>query len=407
MREGYKETALGEIPVDWEVDDSESIAEITSSKRIHQSDYMQSGVPFFRGKEITQLAKNIELEDIVYITEEKFLELEQKFGAPSEGDILISAVGTIGSIYLVKAEDKFYFKDGNLMWLRNINGRLDGQFLTHYFRSNIFQRLIDIASGGSSQKALTIIKFKNLSVVIPPLPEQQKIAEILSTVDDKIDVIDQQISETHQLKKGLMQRLLTKGIGHTRFKDSKLGEVAVVNMGQSPSSASYNDKGIGSYLIQGNADIKDRKSFPRQWTSEPTKFCDVGDTLMTVRAPVGAIAKSEHHACIGRGVCSIKAKNINAMYLYQFLLSYESKWKSLEQGSTFTAVNGNDIKGVHIPHPPLPEQQKIAEILSSVDEKVEVLKEKKTYYQELKRGLMQQLLTGKIRVNALINKTIA
>ena len=130
--------------------------------------------------------------------------------------------------------------------------------------------------------------------------------------------------------------------GHL-WENKRLGDVTIITMGQSPSSSSYNENGIGSYLIQGNADIKNRKSSPRQWTSEPTKFCDIGDTLMTVRAPVGAIAKSTHHACIGRGVCSIKPKNLDNEFLYQFLLSYESKWKALEQGSTFTAVNGNDI----------------------------------------------------------------
>jgi len=174
---------------------------------------------------------------------------------------------------------------------------------------------------------------------------------------------------------------------------SNLGEITHITMGQSPSSSSYNEEGIGNYLIQGNADIKNRKSLPRQWTTEPTKLCEDGDILMTVRAPVGAIAKSMHNACIGRGVCSIKPKNVDKEFIYQFLLSYESKWKSLEQGSTFTAVNGVDIKTIQILLPPLPEQQKIAEILSTVDDKIEIIDQQITETQELKKGLMQRLLT--------------
>ncbi|MBE7646810.1 restriction endonuclease subunit S [Tenacibaculum finnmarkense] len=172
-----------------------------------------------------------------------------------------------------------------------------------------------------------------------------------------------------------------------------LGGVSTIIMGQSPSSNSYNEIGIGSYLIQGNADIKNRKSLPRQWTSEPTKICKIGDILMTVRAPVGAIAKSNHNACIGRGVCSIKSKNTDNEFLYQFLLSYESKWKSLEQGSTFTAVNGVDIRGINIPIPPLKEQQKIAEILSTVDAKISIIDAQISETQNLKKGLMQSLLS--------------
>jgi type I restriction enzyme S subunit len=177
------------------------------------------------------------------------------------------------------------------------------------------------------------------------------------------------------------------------WESVSLGDISTITMGQSPSSSSYNEYGIGNYLIQGNADIKDRKSAPRQWTSEPTKLCDVGDTLMTVRAPVGAIAKSIHNACIGRGVCSIKPNNVDHEYLYQFLLSYEKQWRSLEQGSTFTAVNGTDIKGVKLQIPPLSEQQRIAEILSTVDAKIEIIDQQISETQELKKGLMQQLLT--------------
>lgn len=178
----------------------------------------------------------------------------------------------------------------------------------------------------------------------------------------------------------------------------KLEQVALVNMGQSPDSASYNTEMIGLYLIQGNADIKDRKSSPRIWTSNPTKTCNINDILMSVRAPVGTIAKSNHNACIGRGICSIRSESINEEFLYQFLLSYERSWKSLEQGSTFTAVNGKDIKGLKLPFPPLSEQQKIATILSDWDEAIEKTQTLIDKLQLRKKGLIQQLLTGQTRL---------
>jgi type I restriction enzyme S subunit len=167
---------------------------------------------------------------------------------------------------------------------------------------------------------------------------------------------------------GLMSRLVPK----LRFKEfsgeweeKKLGDVSNINMGQSPASSSYNNTNNGIYLIQGNADIKDRFSNPRQWTTEPTKLCDIGDLILTVRAPVGYIAKSLHKTCIGRGVCSLsKKENNNIEFIYQFLLSYEKNWVSLEQGSTFTAVSGNDIKSLKINTPIPKEQQKIASCLN-------------------------------------------
>jgi type I restriction enzyme S subunit len=163
-------------------------------------------------------------------------------------------------------------------------------------------------------------------------------------------------------------------------------------MGQSPESSSYNSIGNGYYLIQGNADISNRKTSPRNWTNEPTKLCDIGDLILTVRAPVGAIAKSNHNACIGRGVCSIKnKKKSNIAFLYQFLLDFENRWNRLEQGSTFTAVSGKDIRSVEVPFPCFEEQTKIADFLSDLDTKIEVLSTSIENTQTFKKGLLQQL----------------
>ncbi|MDX9901983.1 MAG: restriction endonuclease subunit S [Aliarcobacter sp.] len=172
----------------------------------------------------------------------------------------------------------------------------------------------------------------------------------------------------------------------------ELSNICSINMGQSPKSESYNENNIGLPLIQGNADIKNRKTFPRTYTSEVTKECEIGDIIMTVRAPVGAIAKSYHNACIGRGVCSITPKENND-FLYHFLVGYEDKWDKLSQGSTFTAVNGNDIKKIKLPLPPLEEQKKIADILNTVDKKIAFVEENINATEELKKGLMQKLLT--------------
>jgi type I restriction enzyme S subunit len=101
------------------------------------------------------------------------------------------------------------------------------------------------------------------------------------------------------------------------------------------------------------------------------------DLILTVRAPVGYIAKSLHKTCIGRGVCSLsKKENNNIEFIYQFLLSYEKNWVSLEQGSTFTAVSGNDIKSLKINTPIPKEQQKIASCLSSLDALIEAQNKK-------------------------------
>ena len=120
--------------------------------------------------------------------------------------------------------------------------------------------------------------------------------------------------------------------------------------------------------------------------SEPTKKCQIGDLILTVRAPVGAIAKSVHNACIGRGVCSISNNSkSNIEFLYQTLCNYEKKWVKLEQGSTFTAVSGKDIRGIILDIPSLTEQQKVASFLSAVDEKIATTNKKERIIRRLQK----------------------
>jgi type I restriction enzyme S subunit len=182
------------------------------------------------------------------------------------------------------------------------------------------------------------------------------------------------------------------GCDYPDWEEKQLGEVSNINMGQSPDSSSYNTNKNGLYLIQGNADIKLRKTAPRIWTNQPTKKCKYGDIIMTVRAPVGAIAMSLHDACIGRGVCSIRSNcENNLSYLYQFLLSFEKKWMKFEQGSTFTAVNSKDVKNLKVNIPFIQEQQKIANFLSSIDKKIEQINNQITQTKQYKKALLQQM----------------
>jgi type I restriction enzyme, S subunit len=246
------------------------------------------------------------------------------------------------------------------------------------------------------------------SLLIPPLLEQCRIAEILGVWDESIDLLERLIGRVRSRKQGLMQQLLT---GKKRFKEFEgsewteyqLSQIANITMGTSPKSESYNSNKEGLPLLQGNADIKNRVSSPRIWTSEVTKECYINDILISVRAPVGTIAISLHHACIGRGIASIKAKSkVLPNYLYQLLLFSEPKWASLSQGSTFDSVNSADIKSRIFSIPlMIPEQKKIAAVLSAADEEISTLEQQLAAYKQQKLGLMQQLLTGKIRVGMI------
>ena len=163
------------------------IGEITSSKRIFRAEYKKVGVPFYRGKEIIQKANNQEVSDEFFISLEKYEEIKNKYSVPLENDILITSVGTVGIPYIVKNE-KFYFKDGNINWIRKYANNIYFKYLYYWLISPIGKNQIDSYLIGSTQKALTIEAIKKLEINLPPLNIQKKIAKILSDIDERIEL---------------------------------------------------------------------------------------------------------------------------------------------------------------------------------------------------------------------------
>ena len=176
------------------------VAELTSSKRIYLSDYTDNGIPFYRGKEISELKLNKPVSDLLYISDEKYKEIEAKYGVPKENDILVTGVGTLGNIYRIPNNNKFYFKDGNLIWLKNI--KQNSEYLEYNLEFNK-KKLLDSAIG-STQKALTIAGLNKLSFYYPSTSEQTKVARTMQLIDIKINLQSKKIEDLKLFKKGLI-----------------------------------------------------------------------------------------------------------------------------------------------------------------------------------------------------------
>ena len=163
----------------WPMVELEAIADVTSSKRILAEEYVSSGVPFYRTKEIVELSNGHNISSQLYISHNRFDTIRAKHGAPCQGDVLVSAVGTIGISWVVSDERNFYFKDGNLLWIKNIR-HADANYLK-YCLDTFFSEGIDNIVFGAAYKALTIVRLKKVKVPVPSLETQQAIvAEIKS-----------------------------------------------------------------------------------------------------------------------------------------------------------------------------------------------------------------------------------
>jgi type I restriction enzyme S subunit len=404
IKPGYKMTQLGLIPENWEVKRLTSFAKIQAGATPSTTNpeywggkirWMNSGELNF--KKIYEVANRIT---------EKGLKSSSTKVLPVNC-VLIGLAGqgkTRGTVAINKVQ---------LCTNQSVAAILPNEsFEPEYIYYNLdsrYKELRQLSIGDGGRGGLNLKLIGSLKLPLPPISEQKAIVKILSTWDEAIEKTRLLIEQKELRKKALMQQLLTgkkrlKGFSG-EWKKVKLGQLATVTMGQSPKSENYNQVRKGLPLVQGNADIKDRFTVQRFWTTETPKICDKGDIVMSVRAPVGSIGLASSISCIGRGVCSIKAKDDSlSEYLYYYLENSEKRWEVFEQGSTFKAIVGDDVKDFMIQLPLLKKEQTlISKILRLSMMSINIEKQKLEQLKLQKKALMQVLLTGKKRIIGDVN----
>ena len=177
------------------------------------------------------------------------------------------------------------------------------------------------------------------------------------------------------------------------WEQRSLGNVAKITMGQSPNSENYTENPSDYILVQGNADMKDGRVVPRVWTTQVTKTADKGDLILSVRAPVGDIGKTDYDVVLGRGVAAIKGNE----FLFQSLgrMKQNGYWTKLSTGSTFESINSNDIKEAQILLPSLEEQDKIGTFFTNIDSLITLHQRKCEQLKELKKFMLQNMFPKK------------
>lgn len=189
----------------WDLKKLCEVCDVTSSKRIYQSEQTKSGVPFYRISDFVQLIKNEVVFPELYISREKYNELKSKNLVPCKNDILITSRGTLGLCYVIKGNDCFYFQDGMITWLKNIKEGLSSTFLSYIFRTSFLKRQMQKAQNGSTVSYLSISMIKGLGIIIPPLLLQQQFAERVELIERQKELIRQQLTDAEQLMGERMQ----------------------------------------------------------------------------------------------------------------------------------------------------------------------------------------------------------
>jgi len=421
----YKDTPIGKIPVDWEVVRLGDVCDVIggSTPSTKNNEYWGGEIPFATPTDITSL-QGREISDTKQsITQEGLSSCGARL-LPI-GSVLLTSRATLGACAINTKPMATNQGFASLV----CNEMAYNWFI--FYKMIALQQELDRLGSGSTFKEVSKSSIKSLNFSLPPLPEQKQIADILTTVDKAIEKTSQIIEKTKELKKGLMQRLLTRGIGHKRFKRTKIGEIPeeweakrLIDLagnekysftggpfGSDLKENCYTDHGIRIIQLQNIGDGKfldNYKIFTSEEKANQLRSCNIypGDIIIAKMADPVARAciipdMDKRYLMASDGIrLSINGKeNDTNFVLYAINSTYFRK--NAERHSTGTTrlrIGLTELRNLPIGMPLLKEQKKIAEILSSVDEEITKESMHRDQLGSLKKSLMQVLLIGKLRV---------
>ena len=413
--------SIGSVPNDFidlklkDLADTKVMNSFTDGDWIESKHMSCSGVRLIQTGNIG-VGKFIEKDNKKYISEKTFNELKCK--EVKEGDILICRLADpIGRSCIIPKINSKLITSVDVALLRINKKYFDNKYINYYFNFEKHLNTINSFASGTTRQRISRGNLGEVKVAVPPLKEQQKIAEILSSVDATIEKTEQVIAKTEEVKKGLMQQLLTKGIGHTEFKQTEIGEIPVewgvknfkdiskVNQGlQIAISARFKDPGINRKIyitIQYLNDKSNKENIYYVENPNANVVCTEEDILMTRTGNTGYVVtgvKGVFHNNFFKVDYDRSKLNRNFLVLYLKSDKIQNKIMTYAGATTIPDLNHGDFYRIPVVIPPIEEQIKIATIIESVQNKINEEYNTLNGLKNIKQGLMQQLLTGQTRV---------
>ncbi|MBS4060373.1 MAG: restriction endonuclease subunit S [Bacteroidetes bacterium] len=408
---GYKQTDTGIIPEDWDcskIGDYSFVTKLAGFEYTRHFDYSKSGsIIAVRGLNIKNGRLN--LDDIHTIPEKTSDDLPRS--KLKKGDLVMSYVGTLGRVAVIPENHKYHLAP-NVAKLSVNRQFVSPEYLCHYLNSSQGQKSIVEAAASTTQAALSMRNLRGLFFVRPALAEQEAIAAALSDVDALIESLEQLLAKKRQVKQGAMQELLSGKRRLPGFSGvwavKRLGDIAEIVSGGTPSTRirEYWDGDIdwctptditgteGKYLFHTEKRITEEGL-----KKSSANLLPKGTLLLCSRATIGEVRIATKTVCTNQGfkslICSDQVYN---EFLYYVILTLKPKLLEKGIGSTFLEISKKDTASVEIDLPPFEEQTAIAEILSEMDAEIAALDAKLSKARRVKEGMMQELLTGRVRL---------
>lgn len=406
VKKGYKQTEVGVIPEKWKDKKLGDVGKVCMCKRIFANQTSNTGeVPFFK---IGTFGKEAD----AYISKGLYEDYKQRFSYPQKGDVLISAAGTLGRTIVFEGKDA-YFQDSNIVWLATDKELLCNEYLYHYYKVIKWG-----ASEGSTIARLYNGIICNTHIALPDVEEQKQIATVLSEIDELISLTEKQISKKKAIKQGAMQELLTgkrrlpgfSGEWKTRTLHEISNEMVDGPFGSNLKTEHYTTERQVRIIQLSNIGEAGWNNANVKYTTfshaAELQRCIVqpGSILIAKMMPAGRAIicpDNEKSYILGSDVVKVVPNSsVDSRYLVYATKSrfYLDQIADDTQGSTRARTSVSKLRKTAILFPGKDEQIAIADILSEMDMEIAALEGKIAKYRQIKQGMMQQLLTGKIRL---------
>lgn len=373
---------------------------ISSSKRVFARQYEDSGVPFYRSKEIIERREYKDISESLFISKELYNSFKEKFGVPVYGDILLTSVGTLGIPYYVKASDKFYFKDGNLTWMKSFVDELDSKYLYYWLSSSFGKASLLQRAIGSSQPALTIDILKKYRILLPSIVVQHRIASILSTYDTLIENNTKRIRLLEKMAENLYKEWFVRFRfpGHENvkmvnglpngWKKGALSDVCEFKRGKNITS---------SEMKEGTIPVISAGITPSGFHSHANVY-GISVTMSSSGANAGYIAV--HYSDIWAADCSYieEASTPYIYYVYELLNNIRSIINNFQRGAAQPHVYPRDINRIKMIIPSEDIRKKANEKIGVIHCQIDNLQRQNSLLARQRDFLLPRLMSGKLEV---------
>ena len=395
------------------------IATVTSSKRIFAHQYTPTGIPFYRQKEIIDKKNKLDITDPLFISEDTYYQIKNKFGVPQKGDLLITAVGVTLGIPYVVADEVFYFKDGNLIWLKDFDNDVNSKYIYYWITSDLGQKSMWSRIIGAAQPALTIDAIKQFEIQLPNIDIQNKIAEILSAYDDLIENNQKQIKLLEEAAQRLYKEwfvdLRFPGYENTPIPDGvprgwkviEIGTAFKTLLGGTPSreKAEYWENGTVPWINSGKVNEL-RVVEPSEYITDialdrsATKLLPKHTTLVAITgATLGQVSYTEIETCANQSVVGIVDESQRySEYVYCYVLDNIKNIIGKATGGAQQHINKDIVNSYPIILPNDDIAVKFQSAAKPIFDKISKLLFENINLTEARDRLLPKLMSGELEV---------